>query len=192
VRAAPVTEPELLLGAGEIADEVARIARRLDEQHPDGVTVVGMLKGGVVLAADLVRQLSVPTRIELVAIAPYDGAATRTRVVKDLDRPVTGEHVVLVTGIVDTGLTADFLLRHLRGFSPASVELATLADKRARRILPIAVHHAVVEAPDRFLLGYGLDYAGLYRNLPDLWCGDSEALASEPRCYAASFYDVSP
>lgn len=173
-------EPLLLAGADELDRHVRALAAAISADHPEGVTLVGVLKGSVVFLSDLARCITVPVRLELVAVAPYDGAAGRTRVVKDLDRSVAGEHLVLVSGIVDTGLTADFLLRHLADQDPASLRLCTLADKRARRILPLAVDYVAIDAPDAFLLGYGLDYAGRYRNLRGLWTADAAALADDP------------
>lgn len=182
VAARPLATPEQL---ARHADEVAAA---ISADHPSGLTVVGVLKGSVPFLADLVRRISVPTRIELVAVAPYDGTAGRTRVVKDLDRGVDGEDLVLVSGIVDTGFTADFLLRHLRESNPRRVRVCALADKRARRILPVPVDYAALEAPDEFLVGYGLDYRGRYRNLRGLWTGDSDALVADPDCYVGQLY----
>lgn len=179
---------ERLAGPDELAAALDRVAAAISADHPDGVVLVGVLKGSVIFLADLARRLTVPVRIELVAVAPYDGASARTRVVKDLDASVEGERVVLVTGIVDTGLTADFLLRHLRLDHPLSLRVCTLADKRARRLLPVTVHYAALEAPDRFLIGYGLDYAGRYRNVPGLWCADGPALAADPDRHLAELY----
>ncbi len=173
-------EPVLLAGPDELARCTTDLGRAISTDHPDGVTLVGVLKGSVMFLSDLARCITVPTRLELLAVAPYDGAAGRTRVVKDLDYSVEGEHVVLVTGIVDTGLTADFLLRHLQGFGPASIRVCALADKRARRIVPVPVDYAAIDAPDAFLLGYGLDYAGRYRNLPGLWIADGQTPPGDP------------
>jgi hypoxanthine phosphoribosyltransferase len=183
-----VPEPALLAGPEDLARHVGELGAAISADHPDGVTLVGVLKGSVIFVSDLSRRLTVPTRLEFLAVAPYDGAAGRTRVVKDLDNPVHGEHVVLVTGIVDTGLTADFLLRHLRAAGPASVQVCALADKRARRILPLAIDYAAIEAPDAFLLGYGLDYAGRYRNLRGLWAADGAALADDPDRYVEQLH----
>jgi hypoxanthine phosphoribosyltransferase len=179
---------ELVLGPHEIEAHVDRLADQISRDHPDGLTLVGVLKGCTLFFADLARRLSVPTRLELVAVAPYDGSAGRTRVVKDLDRPVAGERVVLVSTIVDTGLTADFLLRHLRAGDPASVALCALVDKRARRILPVSVDYHAVVAPDAFLIGYGLDYAGRYRNVAGLWGADAGALAEDPDLHVSTLY----
>lgn len=183
-------EPVLLAGPDELDRHVRELAAAISADHPDGVTLVGVLKASVVFLSDLARHLTVPTRLELVAVAPYDGAASRTRVVKDLDRSVAGEHLVLVSGIVDTGLTADFLLRHLTDQAPASLRVCTLADKRARRILPLTVDYVAIDAPDAFLLGYGLDYAGRYRNLRGLWTADAAALADDPDRYVAQLHGV--
>jgi hypoxanthine phosphoribosyltransferase len=190
VPAPPAAEPQLLAGPDQLDDHVRSLAAAISADHPDGVTLVGVLKGSVIFLSDLARHLTVPTRLELVAVAPYDGAAGRTRVVKDLDHSVAGEHLVLVSGIVDTGLTADFLLRHLTDQAPASLRVCTLADKRARRILPLTVDYAAIDAPDAFLIGYGLDYAGRYRNLRGLWTADGSALADDPDRYVAQLHGV--
>jgi len=188
VAAPPADEPQLLATPDGLARHVGDLASAISADHPDGVTLVGVLKGSVVFLSDLARRITVPVRLELVAVAPYDGAAGRTRVVKDLDRSVAGEHLVLVNGIVDTGLTADFLLRHLADQEPASLRLCALADKRARRILPLTVDYVAIDAPDAFLLGYGLDYAGRYRNLRGLWTADGAALADDPDRYVAQLH----
>jgi hypoxanthine phosphoribosyltransferase len=184
----PADEPQLLAGPEDLDRHARALAAQISADHPDGVTLVGVLKGSVIFLSDLARLLTVPTRLELLAVAPYDGAAGRTRVVKDLDRSIEGEDVVLVTGIVDTGLTADFLLRHLADRGPARVSVCALADKRARRILPVAIEYVAIDAPDAFLLGYGLDYAGRYRNLPGLWTADGASLADDPDRYVARLH----
>lgn len=181
--ASAASEPVLLAGPDVLQAHAQALAEAISADHPEGVTLVGVLKGSVVFVSDLARHLTVPTRLEFLAVAPYDGAAGRTRVVKDLDTTVAGEHVVLVAGIVDTGLTADFLLRHLAGSNPASLSVCALADKRARRILPLTIDYVAIEAPDAFLIGYGLDYAGRYRNLRGLWTADAAALANDPDRY---------
>jgi hypoxanthine phosphoribosyltransferase len=183
VPARPPADPVLLAGPADLDGHARTLAAAISDDHPDGVTLVGILKGSVVFVSDLARHLTVPTRLEFLAVAPYDGAAGRTRVVKDLDTTVAGEHVVLVAGIVDTGLTADFLLRHLAGSDPASLRVCALADKQVRRIVPLTIDYRAIEAPDAFLIGYGLDYAGRYRNLRGLWTADAAALAEDPDRY---------
>lgn len=180
--------PELLADGPAIHELVNQAARSISADHPDGVVLVGVLKGSMIFLADLARRLTVPARIEFVAVAPFDGTAGRTRVVKDLDRSVDGQGVVLVNGIIDTGLTCNFLSRHLRESGASSLRVATFADKRVRRIVPLEPDYRVVDAPDRFLIGYGLDYRGLYRNLSSLWAADGRLLAEEPDRYVASLY----
>jgi len=177
-----------------IADEaeLAAICRRLGAaitaDHPHGLVAVGVLKGSVPFLADLVRQIRVPVEVDTVAVSPYDPGQGRTRVVKDLDLDVSGRPVVLVAGIVDTGLTSSFLLRHVREREPASVSLCGLVDKQHRRIVPIDVTYGGLPGPDRFVIGYGLDFAGRYRNVPGLWAADSRALAEDPDRYVSDLY----
>ena len=184
----PEPGPTPLASPAQLDAHVRRLAAAISADHPDGVTLVGILKGSVVFLSDLARHLTVPTRLELLAVAPYDGAAGRTRVVKDLDASVEGEDLVLVSGIVDTGLTADFLLRHLRDRRPRRIRVGALADKRARRILPVELDYVALDAPDGFLIGYGLDYAGRYRNLPGLWLADGDELARDPDRHIGILY----
>lgn len=180
--------PRLLAGAADLAAAGADVAAAIERDHPDGLVLVGVLKGSLIFLADVARHLSVPTRIEMMELAPYDGTSRRTRVLKDVDRAVTGEAVVLVTGIVDTGLTADFLIRHLGAARPASIRVATLADKTGRRLVPVTSDYVAIHAPDEFLLGYGLDVKGRYRNLHDLWVGDGDRLRDDPDAYVDQFY----
>ena len=180
--------PELFASTARLAKEVTRLAAEISADHPSGVTLIGVLKTSVIFLADLARLITVPVRLDLVAVAPYDGATSRTRMVKDLDQPIGGESVVLVTGLVDTGLTADFLRRHLNGAEPASLRIATLVDKPIRRILPMEPDYTALLGPDRFLIGYGLDYAGRYRNLAGLWMVDGVLLAAAPDRYIEQLY----
>lgn len=163
----------------EIDEQVRRIARAVEDDHPDGVTIVGVLKASTVFLADLVRCLTVPTRIEFVAVTSFGADASRVRVAKDVDRSLEGEAVLMVTGTVDTGLSTDFLRRHLGAAHPASLRLATLADKSTRRLVPASVDYQAFHVPDTYLVGYGLDFRGRYRNLPDLWQADLADLHAE-------------
>lgn len=172
----PDVDLEPFAGPSEIAVEVQRVAGEIDRAHPNGVTVVGVLKASTVFLADLVRAMTVPTVIEFVAVTAFDGASSRVRVAKDVDGPLAGRDVVLVTGTVDTGLTTDFLRRHLEAAHPASLSVATLADKSSRRLIPESVEFRAFRAPDTYLLGYGLDFRGRYRNLPGLWRADLDDL----------------
>lgn len=160
---------ELVASRQQLAEGVGRMAEAIESDHPDGVTLVAVLKGASVLVADLSRLLRVPVHVEFLAIAPFDGTARRTRVVRDVEGGVAGADVVLVTGTFDTGLTADFVRRHLESAGPRSIRVATLVDRGATGLLPATPDYRVLTVADRFVVGYGLDHQGRHRNLPDLW-----------------------
>jgi hypoxanthine phosphoribosyltransferase len=162
----------------------------LTAAYPDGVMLVAVLKGTVVFLSDLARAIEVPVEIDFLALSSIAPDRGRVRIVKDLDRAIEGRDVVVVTDIVDTGLTVGFLLGELARRAPASVEVCTLLDKSARRILPVPLRFVGLEVPDVFVLGYGLDYAGRYRNLDALSWGDIVALSADPDVYVEQLYDV--
>lgn len=180
--------PTLLASSRDLAQIAERLGAELSTAYPDGFVLVGVLKGGVVFLADVVRHVTVPVTVDFVAVAPYDGAHGRTRLVKDLDADVTGCSVVLTTGIVDTGLTATYLCNQLRRQGARSVAVCGLADKQARRIVPVSVDFVGLEVADQFLIGYGLDFAGRYRNLPDLFGTESALLAQDPDRFVSVLY----
>ncbi len=184
--------PRLIASSRRLGDIARRLGAELSRAYPGGFVLVGVLKGGVVFLADVARHVTVPVAVDFVAVAPYDGVRGRTRLVKDLDADITGRAVVLTTGIVDTGLTASYLLGQLRRHGAESVALCGLADKRARRILPVAVDFVGLDAPDQFLIGYGLDFAGRYRNLPALFGVESALLAEDPDRFVPVLYGASP
>ncbi len=132
--------------------------------------LVAILKGSFVFLADLVRQLDFPLEIEFVRLSSYRGTETLGEVamVQGLEIPVAGRAVLVVEDIVDTGLTTGFLLDYLRREKPASLKLCTLLDKPARRRTTITIDYLGFTVPDKFLVGYGLDYNERYRNLPDI------------------------
>ncbi len=180
--------PSVLASSAQLASIARRLGAELSVAYPEGLIVVGVLKGAVLFLADVVRHVTVPVAVDFMAIAPYDGAQERTRLVKDLDGDISGRAVVLMTGIVDTGLTSTYLLDQLRRRGARSVALCGLADKRARRIVPVTVDFAGLEVPDQFLIGYGLDFAGRYRNLPDLYGTSSALLARDPDRFVSVLY----
>jgi hypoxanthine phosphoribosyltransferase len=187
--AAPLVE---LAGPAELATVVTRLAAELDAAHPEGFVAVGVLKGSVPFMADLLRRVTVPVEVDFLAITPYASGEGRVRLVKDLDLDVAGRHVVVVEDIVDTGLTLAYLRRQLAARGTASLATCTLVDKPVRRIVPVPVEHRGLEVGDVFVLGYGLDWAGRYRNLNGLWGGDAAALAVEPDIYLLDLYGRSP
>lgn len=131
--------------------------------------LVGVLRGTVVFLADLLRAIDIPVAIDFIAISSY-GPSTHdsgvVRFIKDLDESIEGRNVILVEDIVDTGLTLRYILRNLRGRKPASLAICTLLDKRARRLVDVDLQYVGFEIGDAFVVGYGLDYRQLYRNLP--------------------------
>lgn len=181
-----VADPDTLHGL------VGRVATEISADHREGVVLVGTLKGSLMFLADLARRVTVPARLDMIATTPYASGAPRTHLAIDLDHSVLGEQVVLVTDIVDTGLSTDFLVRYLLRCGAATVRVATLADKRARRLLGTTPDYMALDAPDLFLLGYGLGYQGRYRNLRGLWGVEPGALSTDPDQFVPTLYGIDP
>ena len=133
------------------------------------VTLVSVLKGSLPFMADLMRAIDLPLRIDLMEVSSYGGNTTESsglvRILKDLSASIEREDVLIVEDIIDTGLTLNYLIRYLRGKNPASLRICTLLDKPARRLVEIPVDYIGFEIPDQFVVGYGLDYGEVYRNL---------------------------
>ena len=133
------------------------------------LTLVSVLKGSLPFMADLMRAIDLPLRIDLMEVSSYGGATTESsglvRILKDLSASIAGEDVLIVEDIIDTGLTLNYLIRYLRGKNPATLRICTLLDKPARRLVDIPVDYRGFTIPDQFVVGYGLDYGELYRNL---------------------------
>jgi hypoxanthine phosphoribosyltransferase len=160
----------VLLSEGQIAAKVAELGRRISEDYAGRqVTLVSVLKGSLPFMADLMRQMSIPLRIDLMEVSSYGGTATESsglvRILKDLSSSIDGSDVLIVEDIIDTGLTLNYLLRYLRGKNPNSLRICTLLDKPARRLVEIPIDYVGFTIPDQFVVGYGLDYGELYRNL---------------------------
>jgi hypoxanthine phosphoribosyltransferase len=161
---------EVLLSEADIASKVAELGRRISDDYAGrNLTLVSVLKGSLPFMADLMRQITLPLRIDLMEVSSYGGTATESsglvRIMKDLSASIADEDVLLVEDIIDTGLTLNYLVRYLRGKSPASLKICTLLDKPARRLVDIPVDYVGFEIPDQFVVGYGLDYSERYRNL---------------------------
>ena len=131
--------------------------------------LVGVLKGSVVFTADLLKRIQIPCEIDFIAVSTY-GNSTETsgvvKILKDLDHSVEGKHVIIVEDIVDTGITLKYLLNYFKSKNAESVEIITLLSKEARRATDVKVKYIGFNIPDEFIVGYGLDYAEKYRNLP--------------------------
>jgi hypoxanthine phosphoribosyltransferase len=172
----------------DLASAATRLAGELSVAYPAGVVLVAVLKGSVFFLADLVRRLDVPCEVDFLGISAYAAGTGRVRIVKDLDHDVLGRDVVLVEDIVDTGLTCTYVLGELRGRGPGSLEVCALFDRLASRIVPVEVRFRGYEVTDDLLLGYGLDVAGRYRNLPFVAAGDRRALEEDPDAHVQALY----
>jgi hypoxanthine phosphoribosyltransferase len=178
----------VLVGSDELHAGVRRLAGELSAAYDDDVVLVAVLKGSVVFLADLLRAMTIRPVVDFLAISTYAPGSGRVRLVKDLDVDIGGRHVVLLEDIVDTGLSLAFLRAELARREPATLAVCTLLDRPARRILPAQLDYTGFQVPDVFVLGYGLDFAGRYRNLDLLAAGDVEALAADPDVYVDELY----
>ncbi len=183
-----MTSARILHDADDLQAAVTRLGAEISRAHPDGVLLVAVLKGSVLFLADLVRQMDCPVEIEFLGISSYAPESGRVRVTKDLDVDIGGRDVILVEDVVDTGLTLAYLLAQMKQREPASLEVCTLFDKRARRIVPQPLHYVGFEIGDEFVVGYGLDFRGRYRNLDLVASGDLDALAADPDVHVADLY----
>ncbi|MCY3645167.1 MAG: hypoxanthine phosphoribosyltransferase [Acidimicrobiaceae bacterium] len=177
-----------MLTAEEIDATVARLASDMSARYHDGVVLIGVLRGSVPFLADLVRVMTVPVSVDFMAITPYTPGSGRVRLLKDLDLDIAGRDAVIVEDIVDTGLSTAFLRRELERRNPRSVAVCTLLDRRIRRVVPVEIDFAGVEVADAFVVGYGLDHEGRYRNLRLVAAADVELLADDPDVYVPVFY----
>ena len=161
---------EVLLTGDQVQARVLELGAELaaDYEGRDPV-LVSVLKGSIIFLADLVRATPIPLSIDLMEVSSY-GASTESsgqvRILKDLSSSIAGREVLVVEDIIDTGLTLNYLLRYLHDKGPASIRICCLLDKPARRLAPIEIDYRGFTIPDRFVIGYGLDYGEHYRNLP--------------------------
>lgn len=157
----------VLLGTAQIIQRNSELGREISADYADKKPVlVGVLRGVFCFMADLMRQISVPMSIDFMSVSYYGHDDSGVHITKDLDIDLEGRHVLMVEDIVDTGMTLNFLLEYLRAKNPASLEVCTLLDKRARRLAESHLKYVGFEVPDEFVVGYGLDYMEEFRNLP--------------------------
>ncbi len=157
-----VSSEELQRRVAELGEEVSRDYRGRD------LFMIGVLKGAVLFLADLMRNLSVPCEVDFMAVSSYGSQTDSSgvvRILKDLDAPIEGRHVLIVEDIIDSGLTLHYLMRNLRARNPASLEVCALLTKPERLRVDLSPRYIGFEIPDRFAVGYGLDHAQHYRNL---------------------------
>ncbi len=162
----------VLFTVEEIAATVKRLADEIRRDYLDkNPVLIGVLKGSFVFLADLVRQLNFPLQIEFAQLSSYGHdreSAGKIKVVKDIKGDIKGRHVLVVEDIIDTGLTADFLLKHLKKKQPASLKLCSLTDKPSRTQVKIDIDYLGMTVPDKFIVGYGIDWDEKFRYLPDI------------------------
>ena len=168
----PQSEPQVLFSRKEIAATLKRLAAEIKRDYQrKNPLLIGILKGSFVFMADLIRLLDFPLEVEFITLSSY-GRDTRSsgkvKVVQGLRSPVKGRDVLVIEDIVDSGRTTGFLLDYLRKKKPASLKLCALADKPARRQMPVAIDYLGFTVPDKFIVGYGIDWDEKFRHLPDI------------------------
>jgi hypoxanthine phosphoribosyltransferase len=171
---------EILIPADRLAERVRELGGQISADYGGlNPLLVGVLKGVVFFMADLLRAISVPVELDFMAVSSYSAEVRDrgfVRLVKDLEIPITGRHVLFVEDVVDTGLTLNYLLRNLATRGPASLEVCALFNKARHRLIDIPLKYVGFDLPDRFVVGYGLDYRERYRNLPYVGLLKSPAL----------------
>ena len=161
---------EILVQQDELAERVRQLGEEISQDYEGrDLFLVGVLKGAVFFLSDLMRHMRVPCEVDFMAVASYGSSTASSgivRILKDLDAPIQGREVLIVEDIVDSGLTLSYLLRTLRARNPASLEVCALLTKPERRKVELPIRYVGFEIPNQFVVGYGLDHAERYRNLP--------------------------
>lgn len=161
---------EVLVSEQDIAEKVKELGAQISRDYQGReLLLVSVLKGSVVFMADLLRAITIPVRIDFMSVSSY-GAGVKTsgvvKIIKDLDNPIAGLDVLIVEDILDSGLTLSYIIEMLQSRDPHSIKICTLLDKPDRRSVPVNTDYCGFVIPDKFVVGYGLDYAEKYRNLP--------------------------
>ena len=159
----------VLISAEEIESHVAEIGRQISADYAGKDPIfVGVLKGCFIFMADLMRHVTIDCSMDFMAVSSYSGTTSTgaVKITKDLSEDIAGRHVIIVEDILDSGVTLNYLKQFLEQRNPASIHIATLMDKPARRKAPVYAEYSCFEIPDAFVVGYGLDYNERYRNLP--------------------------
>lgn len=159
-----------LISEKDVAAKIAEMGAQISEDYKgESIYLLCILKGGAFFATELAKHITVPVSIDFMSVSSYGGETTSSgivRIVKDLDTPIEGKHVLIAEDIIDTGRTLAYLMEHLWQRKPKSLKLCTLLDKPDRRVSDVKVDYTGFEIPDKFVVGYGLDYDQKYRNLP--------------------------
>lgn len=164
---------EVLVTKEELKEKTAQLGKKITEDYMGkDLVLVGVLKGGFIFLSDLAREIDLDLTVDFISVSSY-GDSTQSsgvvRIIKDIDSDITGKHVLLVEDLIDTGLTLKYLKELFNTKGCASVKLAAIMDKPDRRKVDLHVDYVGIEIPDEFVVGYGLDYAGKYRNLPEVY-----------------------
>lgn len=171
---------EILIPEAEIQAKVRELGRAISRDYAGkDLVLISVLRGGFVFLADLCRVITLPVTIDVMAVSSYGPDARPlgvVKILKDLDESVTDREILVVEDVIDTGLTLSYLLRNLEPRAPASLKVCVLLDKPARRIVDLPIAYRGFEVPDKFVVGYGLDYRQLYRNLPYIGILTKEAV----------------
>ncbi|MEO6912339.1 MAG: hypoxanthine phosphoribosyltransferase [Edaphobacter sp.] len=163
---------EILFSKQQIAERVHAIGAQISADYAGkSIVLIGVLKGAAIFLSDLARSIEVDNTFDFVAVSSYGNARASSgavRLIKDIDDPIEGKHVILVEDILDTGLTLSYLRGMMLQHKPASLKIATCLDKPERRLVPIEADYVGFQIPNRFVVGYGMDYAEHYRNVGDI------------------------
>ena len=163
---------KIVYSEADIKAKVAELGRQITEDYKDAeekIYCVGILKGASIFYTDLVRQINLPVRFDFMIASSYgNGTSTsgNVKILKDLDYDIEGKHLIIIEDIIDSGTTMNYLLKYFKERKPKSVKLCSLLSKPSRRTTDVHIDYCGFEVPDEFLVGYGLDYAEVYRNLP--------------------------
>jgi len=179
----------VLLDQAAIEEHVQRLGREIARDHPDGVVLVGVLKGALIFFADLVRAVpDIDVTVDFMSISRFAPDSGRVKILHDLGTDITGLDVVLVEDIVDTGLTVAYLIGQLLARNPRRLSTCAMLDRPARRIVPQTVDYVGFELQNEYVLGYGLHVKDLYRNVPYVVAADRDTLVSRPDAYVHELY----
>ena len=175
---------EVLFPRDRIRHRVSELGRQIDRDYAgEKIVLVGVLKGAAIFLADLARSISVDNTFDFVAVSSYGKQQHTTgavKLIKDLDHPIEGKNVIIVEDILDTGLTLGFLRNLLEQHHPKTLRIATLLDKPSRRLVKIDADYVGFTIPNQFVIGYGMDFAERYRNLPDICLMSDEVSGPQP------------
>ncbi len=171
---------EILISKEQLAERVTAIGKQISAEYEGhSIVLIGVLKGAAIFLADLARAIDVDVTFDFVAVSSYGRARVSSgavKMIKDIDNPIEGKHVILVEDILDTGLTLTFLRDLMLQHKPASLKIATCLDKPERRLVPIQADYVAFAIPNQFVIGYGMDYAERYRGVEDIRLFPNEAV----------------